>query len=64
MAMIRKICFGLVAMLLGTVIEFDTHFFTDYASVFYGLIGMSWGLLFGVRDLMREKEGEYHEKSH
>ena len=62
--MLRKVCFGLAMILLGTLVECYTHFFTDYASVFYGLIGMSWGLLFGVRALVREKAGEHHEKSY
>ncbi len=59
--MIRKICFGLLIIILGTLVEHYTHFFTNYASVFYGILGMTWGLFFGLRAFTRENGGRYHE---
>lgn len=57
----RKMCFALVMMILGTLVEYYTHFFTDYASVFYGLIGITWGLFGGLGILDRDSGRKHHD---
>lgn len=37
-----------VMTLLGVLMEHYTHFFTQYAAVFYGTIGMLYGLIYGL----------------
>ncbi len=60
--MIRQMCFALVMMILGTLVEYYTHhFFTDYGSVFYSMIGVSWGLFFSLGVLVNDSGRKHHD---
>ncbi|WP_159560760.1 hypothetical protein [Streptococcus halichoeri] len=47
--MIKGFAYGLGMLLLGLMIEYCAHFFTNgAATVFFGIIGMLYGLIYGL----------------
>lgn len=49
---------ALLVIFIGVKIEQTSHFFTQHASYFYGVLGMGYGLVFGIRLLLEKLKGD------
>lgn len=50
----KSLVYGLVMIVLGVGLEHCTHFFTNGgATIFYGMIGMFYGLIYGLHPILK-----------